>query len=111
MSIIEDNVCEGIKRRAELGLQKYGTTMMRDDLTPSQWLQHAQEEAMDFAVYLERLKMEIAPREIDLEICRFEMWMITSFNNGDILKKDESGRYLSPVARTAWASWKAALGI
>jgi hypothetical protein len=30
--------------------------MDRNDLTVKEWLQHAQEEAMDFVVYLEKLK-------------------------------------------------------
>jgi len=41
--------------RAEFGLMKYGVSTERSDLTPRQWLIHAQEEAMDLAVYLERL--------------------------------------------------------
>jgi hypothetical protein len=36
-------------------MSKYGTDMMRKDLTTLQWLKHAQEEAMDMCVYLERL--------------------------------------------------------
>jgi hypothetical protein len=41
--------------RAAAGLLKYGTDTTRADLTRAQWLRHAQEEALDFAVYLERL--------------------------------------------------------
>lgn len=41
--------------RAELGLRKYGVTTERHDLSDLQWLIHAQEEAMDLAVYLERI--------------------------------------------------------
>lgn len=52
---IEQKVCEKIASRAELGLRKYGTTMQRTDLSRLQWLQHAQEEAMDLAVYLQKL--------------------------------------------------------
>jgi len=55
MSKIEDKVTEKIQSRAELGLNKYGLTMERTDLTTLEWLKHAQEEAMDSAVYLERL--------------------------------------------------------
>ena len=33
--------------------------MERDDLTPLDWLKHAQEEAMDLAVYLEKLIQEL----------------------------------------------------
>ena len=34
-------------------------TMDRDDLTILEWVQHAQEEAMDLAIYLEKIKQEI----------------------------------------------------
>lgn len=44
--------------RAELGQKKYGTNLERTDLTTLEWLNHAQEEAMDFVLYLERLKQE-----------------------------------------------------
>ena len=40
--------------RHEMGLAKYGTTVDRDDLTPSQWCQHAIEELLDGAAYLMR---------------------------------------------------------
>tara|TARA_R100001244_G_scaffold110568_1_gene81726 strand:- start:14 stop:169 length:156 start_codon:yes stop_codon:yes gene_type:complete len=41
--------------RAEVGEKKYNTTMERKDLSRVQWLVHAQEEAMDLAIYLEKL--------------------------------------------------------
>lgn len=58
MSEIEDRVIIKIAKRSVAGLNKYGTTMERTDLTKKEWLIHAQEEAMDFCVYLERLIME-----------------------------------------------------
>src|ERR1017187_7390401 len=48
--------------RAERGLSKYGVTTERTDLDALQWLQHAQDEAMDLAVYLERLMADIRRR-------------------------------------------------
>ena len=48
-------VREKLRIRSEFGLKKYGVTTERDDLTNRQWLVHAQEEAMDLAVYLQRL--------------------------------------------------------
>jgi hypothetical protein len=41
--------------RAEFGMIKYGVSTERTDLSAKQWLIHAQEEAMDLAVYLQRL--------------------------------------------------------
>ena len=47
------SVIQKIKTRSEAGLKKYGVTLDRTDLTLLNWLQHAQEEAMDLANYLE----------------------------------------------------------
>lgn len=55
MSQIEDIVCKKIQDRAAVGLNKYGVTLERTDLTVKDWLIHAQEEAMDLANYLETL--------------------------------------------------------
>ena len=55
MSSIEEQVCFKILKRSEVGKEKYGTTMERDDLSRLEWLKHAQEEAMDFCVYLQKL--------------------------------------------------------
>jgi hypothetical protein len=53
MSKIEDTVCEKLQQRAKFGLTKYGVTLERTDLTELDWLNHAQEEAMDLVNYLE----------------------------------------------------------
>jgi len=45
--------------RSNVGIRKYNTTLERNDLTTLEWLTHAQEEAMDFVLYLERLKDEL----------------------------------------------------
>ena len=55
MSRIEDEVCEKIKARSDVGKRKYGVTMEEETLTRLEWLIHAQEEAMDLAVYLQKL--------------------------------------------------------
>lgn len=55
MSRVEEKVIEKIRTRAEFGLNKYGVTMERDDLSYKEWLIHAQEEAMDLCSYLQRL--------------------------------------------------------
>ncbi len=56
---IEEKVINQIKERAKTGLNKYGVTMERQDLTLLDWVQHAQEEAMDLAVYLEKIKEQL----------------------------------------------------
>jgi hypothetical protein len=53
-----------LRTRAKKGKLKYGTTMERDDLTLMEWLQHLQEELMDAAVYVEKLKGEIREKII-----------------------------------------------
>ena len=55
MSSIEEQVCFKILKRSDVGKKKYGTTMEREDLSKLDWLKHAQEEAMDMAVYLQKL--------------------------------------------------------
>jgi hypothetical protein len=45
--------------RSQRGIEKYGTMLTRTDLDVLEWLNHAQDEAMDFCLYLERLKQEV----------------------------------------------------
>ena len=52
------SVIEKFKERSDLGMQKYGTTLDRTDLTSEEWANHMQEELMDAILYLERLKRE-----------------------------------------------------
>ena len=49
-------LCDELKERDRMGYGKYGTTVDRDDLKPSEWCQHAIEEQMDNLKYLKRLK-------------------------------------------------------
>ena len=55
MSRIEDEVCKKMQARSDVGKTKYGVTMETAPLSRLQWLIHAQEEAMDLAVYLQKL--------------------------------------------------------
>lgn len=50
----EARVCALIAKRQALGLQKYGTTVEENALSHREWLQHALEEALDLAIYLQR---------------------------------------------------------
>jgi hypothetical protein len=52
-------VAESLKERMEKGFIKYGTTTERNDLNTLEWLQHLQEELLDAAVYVERLKQDL----------------------------------------------------
>ena len=55
----ETQVCADIKRRQELGIAKYGTTVAQNPLDLRQWLQHAYEEKLDAAVYMKRAIQEL----------------------------------------------------
>tara|TARA_R110001599_G_scaffold87072_2_gene232805 strand:+ start:300 stop:488 length:189 start_codon:yes stop_codon:yes gene_type:complete len=55
MSKIEEEVCKKIMMRADIGEIKYGVSMEKEELTRKQWLIHAQEEAMDLAIYLQKI--------------------------------------------------------
>lgn len=57
-SVVE-SVVKKFKDRSRVGIEKYGTTLAgNDSLTTLQWIDEAQAEAMDFCLYLERLKKQ-----------------------------------------------------
>tara|TARA_R100001463_G_scaffold35356_1_gene77042 strand:+ start:3420 stop:3602 length:183 start_codon:yes stop_codon:yes gene_type:complete len=56
MSKIEDAVVKMIQERAMTGETKYGTTMERGDLSLQEWLTHMQEELLDAAIYVQKIK-------------------------------------------------------
>ena len=51
-----EKVCKALKKREEKGMNTYGVSTDRTDLTTREWLQHLQEELMDACVYIEKLK-------------------------------------------------------
>jgi len=57
-------VLNQIADRSERGLEKYGTNLERTDLETLDWIQHAQEEAMDLCLYLERIKEQIKNKQL-----------------------------------------------
>lgn len=63
MEYINDPVVESIihqmRKRSQDGIIKYGTTLYHNDLTELEWIEHAKQEAMDFILYLERLKFKL----------------------------------------------------
>lgn len=56
---IVDSVIHDLLRRSELGINKYGKTLDRTDLSLRHWLQHAYEENLDLCNYLKRCIVEI----------------------------------------------------
>ena len=65
-SIVE-KVIKKYQERSELGQTKYGTTLDRKDLTLLDWINHAQEEAMDLSLYLEKLKQKLTSEGINVD--------------------------------------------
>lgn len=59
MDSIVKSVIDKYNKRSKIGLEKYGTTLDRNDLSTLEWLKHAQEEAMDLSLYLEKIMQKI----------------------------------------------------
>lgn len=63
---IDDPVVARVVRkiisRSQIGIEKYGTTLNRDDLSVRDWLTHLQEELLDAANYVEAV---MAAKEAD----------------------------------------------
>jgi hypothetical protein len=52
-------VMQRMSDRSAGGMEKYGCTMMREDVPTTGWIDHAIEELLDAAIYLERLKVDL----------------------------------------------------
>ena len=70
-----EKVVKQLRARAELGLQKYGVTTERTDLSFLEWLQHLQEELMDASIYIEKLKpgSRVSPPELMRKLYRIHL--------------------------------------
>ena len=56
---VEARICAEIAARQKRGIAKYGMAVAENPLSLLQWLQHAKEECLDQAIYLERAIAEI----------------------------------------------------
>lgn len=54
--------------RSQAGIEKYGTTLMRDDLKLTDWLTHLQEELLDATLYLERIKHDLEQLKKEVKV-------------------------------------------
>jgi|TARA_B100001287_G_C22685440_1_gene533168 hypothetical protein len=61
---IVNSVIHKFISRSNVGIDKYGTTLDRNDLKTIDWIQHAQEELMDGILYLEKLKQTINKKSL-----------------------------------------------
>ena len=76
---IVNNVINNFKLRSNIGKQKYGTDLDRNDLNFLQWVQHYQEELMDGILYLEKMKVTFIQHQRKNE-------------NKDIIDKDDDDK-------------------
>jgi len=54
-------VTEKFKQRSRVGIEKYGTTLCRNEAEVLERLTHLEEELMDGLLYLQWIKEKIAP--------------------------------------------------
>lgn len=88
-SIVFDTI-KDIAARAELGLAKYNTTMDREDLVASDWVQHAYEECLDMALYLKRLRKDMLAMEEELRAFKTQAMIKERWE--EIKQEDENKR-------------------
>ena len=55
---IVESVINQFKERSSVGINKYGVTLDRTDLSTGEWIEHAIEESMDFILYLRKIKTQ-----------------------------------------------------
>ena len=56
--VVED-VVKKFRKRSELGIKKYGTTLDDNHLSLKEWLTHAMEESMDQTLYMNKIIMTL----------------------------------------------------
>lgn len=88
-SIVFDTI-KDLANRAEVGLAKYNTTMDREDLIASDWVQHAYEECLDMALYLKRLRKDMLAMEEELRAFKTQAMIKEQWD--EIAKQDEIRR-------------------
>ena len=77
-----------LHQRAARGVIKYGVSVANNPLTPREWLQHAKEEALDLAVYLERL-IRIEAGRADAEPAEYPpIRLRIRLASGDVVVRD-----------------------
>jgi hypothetical protein len=70
---IVEQVVNSFSERSRVGIEKYGTTLDRDDLSLLQWLTHLQEELMDATLYIQKLRNELQQNPNGIVIAK-ESW-------------------------------------
>lgn len=57
------SVMKDLNERSNLGVNKYGTTLDRDDLNTSDWARHLYEELLDASLYIKKLINKLNERK------------------------------------------------
>ena len=65
-SIVQE-VVQKFESRAKVGWDKYGHDLDRTDLSLDEWLQHAQKEAMDFILYITKIRKIFKENQVPKE--------------------------------------------
>jgi hypothetical protein len=60
---IVDSVIDTLISRAMVGKQKYNTDLDRGDLSMVEWLDHLQQELLDAANYIEKIKVTLGGKK------------------------------------------------
>jgi hypothetical protein len=84
----EARVIAIIAERQKLGIAKYGTTVAENPLSLRQWLQHALEESLDQAIYLQRAIEKLDKQE------PFGYFKAEPFGWTDCAETDENAKEL-----------------
>jgi len=89
MDPIVETVVQKYRQRSDIGIQKYGKTLTRNDLDFGDWLTHLQEELMDATLYIERLKRDISILKTTLPPEVFDRFRVQQVHNR-VQRKDGS---------------------
>lgn len=60
---VVQSVMKDLNYRSKIGVDKYGTTLEREDLSASDWARHLYEELLDAALYVKRLIQKLEDYE------------------------------------------------
>jgi hypothetical protein len=93
---IVEIVRSALLERSRIGLSKYGVSVADSHLSVPQWLQHAQEEALDLAVYLERVRSGLAEQESLRDKYNQLLFAVTNKHEGET-RHETALRYIRQV--------------
>jgi len=91
-SIVFDTI-KDLASRAEVGLNKYNTTMDREDLIASEWVQHAYEECLDMALYRKRLRKDMLAMEEELRAFKTQAMIKEQWKEIEVEDKNKRLKY------------------